>query len=373
MITIADIARAVTNPYTFWRTLSGISIEMCDGRPCYVAGNAAVSFRAEYHGRKMMLKCFTRSNTHLAAIYGTDFHARELCVSDISGRNSMIDCLLSPYIEGISLDEAICRADDSATFRQLAEGFDKLALEIISSPRAHGDLKPENIIVGTDQTMTAIDWDAAFLPSLAGEQALEIGTAAYQHPDRTIEMYDKHIDDYSIAAISTMLHTAAADPATIEYYKTYNEPAAMPHEIINGKTEWLENTLNLLSAKGMAAEYRIAKMLSSTTAYLLDLERVFKYKQTHISFDEESLYLDHEHGLWCCRNEAGWAIAPLFDSGFEPIEGVMLATLGNYKHFVTAGNNIIASFPATTTIKPLKGKRAQIKDERGERIVELAY
>lgn len=373
MITIADISRAVISPYTVWRTLSDIKAEMCGGRPYFVAGNAAVSFRVEHKGQRMMLKCFTRTNPRLQAIYGEAFHPRELCVSDISGRNTMVDCLLVPYIEGYTLDEAICRAEDSASFRHLAEAFDLLAMEILSSARAHGDLKPENIIVGEDGTMKAIDWDAAFIPSLAGETALEIGTAAYQHPARTIEMYDKHLDDYSIALISTLLHLAAADPSTISYYKQYHEPQTMPHEILSGRSEWLTKSLDLLAAKGMAAEYRIARMLLSPTPHIFDLERILRYKFATTQEAHTTLTLDQEHGLWGCRSEEGWAVAPLFDSGFEPMDGMMLATLAGYKHFVATDGRILKSFSADTIVKPLRGARAKITDDKGERTIDITY
>lgn len=371
MLTIADIAQAVASPYTVWRTLTDIKAEMRNGRPYYVAGNAAVSFRVEHRGQKMMLKCFTRPNPRLAVIYGNDFYARELCVSDISGRNTMVDCLLTPYIEGRTLDEAICHADNRATFSLLASSFDRLALQILSSPRAHGDLKPENIIVGENFEMSAIDWDAAFLPSLAGEQALEIGTAAYQHPARTTELYDKHIDDYSIAMISTLLHLAAADPSTTSNYQAFHEPEAMPQDIIEGRTDWLTRSLDLLAEKGMAAEYRIAKMLTSPTPQLFDLKRILQFKFSTAEAADSPITLDHELGLWGCRGENGWVVAPLFDSGFEPMDGVMLATLGGYKHFVGAGNRIIASFPGDVIIKPLPKRQARVTDHEGEHTIEL--
>ena len=87
-----------------------------------------------------------------------------------------------------------------------------MAVGLLDREYAHGDLKPENIIVTPDGDMRAIDWDAAFTPELAGNPAPETGTAAYQHPLRTNELFDKHIDDYSIAMLSTMLHAAASTP-----------------------------------------------------------------------------------------------------------------------------------------------------------------
>lgn len=234
MHTIADIVDAVASPYAEWRTLRDVKPEMRDGRPVYVTGNAAVSFRVWHEGRLKMLKCYTRPNERLGAIYGEQFHPRELTVRNIVGRAAIIDCLLTDYIEGRTLDEALAAAQTAEECQLLAQGFDRLAAEILSSGRAHGDLKPENIIEGEDGRQHAIDWDAAFVERFAGEKALEIGTAAYQHPERGVEMYDGHIDDYSIAMISTLLHLAAVDPAVVEHYRKYHEPPFLPRDIRRG-------------------------------------------------------------------------------------------------------------------------------------------
>ena len=99
MLSIADIVNAVAFPFSVWRTLHGILPEMCDGRPAYVAGNAAVSFRVQYRGERKMLKCYIRTNENLRAIYGEAFRPQELCVVDIVGRHRWVDCLLMDYVE----------------------------------------------------------------------------------------------------------------------------------------------------------------------------------------------------------------------------------------------------------------------------------
>ena len=64
MHTIADIVDAVASPYAEWRTLRDVKPEMRDGRPVYVTGNAAVSFRVEHEGRLKMLKCYIREQAY---------------------------------------------------------------------------------------------------------------------------------------------------------------------------------------------------------------------------------------------------------------------------------------------------------------------
>ena len=357
MTTIANIVDALAAPYTVWRTLRGIEPTFHDNRPLYVAGNAAVTFRVKHDGMDKILKCYTRTNNHLMAIYGDEFHPRELCIIDIVGRKVWIDCLLTPYIEGITLDEALCSADGEQELIAIASSFDAFAKRLLLSERAHGDLKPENLILTPTGEIRAIDWDAAFLPSFAGEASPEIGTAAYQHPQRTTDLYDKHIDDYSIAFLSVYLHAAAIDSTTIEYFRKYHEPMLSPKDIIRGKVSELERICDLFAQRGMAREYRLAQMLRSTSARLFNLRPTLLPEITHsadTSSEDNAPYLDVANGYWGCRDNCRWLIEPLFDNGYEPTYGVMLTELGGYSHFVDLEGNVVKSFPMGTRVKPMR-------------------
>lgn len=357
MTTIANIVDALAAPYTVWRTLRGIEPTFHDNRPLYVAGNAAVTFRVKHDGMDKILKCYTRTNNHLTAIYGDEFHPRELCIIDIVGRKVWIDCLLTPYIEGITLDEALCSADGEQELIAIASSFDAFAKRLLLSERAHGDLKPENLIYTPSGEIVAIDWDAAFLPSFAGELSPEIGTAAYQHPLRTTELYDKHIDDYSIAFISVLLHSAAIDDTTITHYRRYHEPLLSPRDIMRGRASELERISELFAQRGMAREYRLAQMLRSAQPRLFNLQSIFSPTLTssaNSAEDAASPYLDVANGYWGCRNESRWLIEPMFDNGYEPSDGVMLAELGGYYHFVSLEGKVVKNFPLGTRVKPMR-------------------
>lgn len=375
MLSIADIVDAVAFPFSVWRTLGGLTAEMHDGRPVYVAGNAAVSFRVRYRGERKMLKCYTRTNENLKTIYGAAYRAKELCVIDMVGRHHWVDCLLMDYVEGRTLDEAICAATTEAEFVVLAAGFDRMACELLSSERAHGDLKPENIIVRDDGSMVAIDWDNAFVPSFAGRRSPEIGTAAYQHPARTAEMFDKHVDDYSIAFISTLLHLMAVDESAAEHYRQLHEPKFMPGEFINPNgwqaTSKLADVLDTFARRGMAWEYRVAQMLSSATPYISDLKRVMDFSQLPFRCDAEGVSLEYgPHGWWGCKSGDEWIIPPLYSGGFEPTEGMVLLELGAYRHFISLeSGRVVASFDRATNVGPLRNGLIKIRNANGEELV----
>ena len=375
MLSIDDIVDAVAFPFSVWRTLGGLVPEMRDGRPVYVAGNAAVSFRVAYRGERKMLKCYTRTNENLKAIYGAAYRAKELCVIDMVGRHHWVDCLLMDYVEGRTLDEAICAAATEEEFVALAAGFDRMASELLSSERAHGDLKPENIIVRDDGAMVAIDWDNAFVPSFAGRRSPEIGTAAYQHPARTAEMFDKHVDDYSIAFISTLLHLMTVDESAAEHYRQLHEPKFLPSELINSNgwlpTSALAEVLETFARRGMAREYRVAQMLSSATPYLSDLKRVMEFSQLPFRCDAEAVSLEYgPHGWWGCKSGEEWIIPPLYSGGFEPSEGMVLLELGAYRHFISLeSGRVVASFDRATNVGPLRNGSTKIRRADGEELV----
>ena len=367
MISIANIVDAVANHYTPWRTLRRMEVVCIDGRPKYITGNASVIFTLTIQGQKKILKCYTRHNPHLKSIYGDKFLPAELCVSDIMGRRHWVDCLLTDYIEGVTLHETLCQRLTSEELQNLATAFDTMAIELLEKEHAHGDIKPENIIVCPDGVMRAIDWDAAFVPALSGNKALEIGTAAYQHPMRSIELYDKHIDDYSIAYISTMLHAYAAMPERAEYYRQHHQPQLHPRDIYrtrlnynyvrntsgdsNGKADWLAQVMDMFASRCMARQYHIARMLRDNTPQLFSLKRIFTHIETLSTYDPDQMEANVWHGLWGYSSDKGWVIEPLFDECYDPKEGVLQVRLAEYKHLLRSNGEIFATAPASTKIK----------------------
>ena len=111
---------------------------------------------------------------------------------------------------------------------------------------AHGDLKPENIIV-TARGLRLVDFDASYLPALAGEPSPELGTAAYQHPARTVRDYDRHLDDFPAALLSTALHALALDPGLYGRTPLTDGLLFVPKEVVDGSSAVWRECLELFS------------------------------------------------------------------------------------------------------------------------------
>lgn len=360
MISIADIVDTLANDFPSWRTLSDVRPHLRDGRPIYVTGNAAVTFFVRHEGREKILKCYTRDNPHLATIYGDSFRPRELRVFNMMNRSDFVDCLLTDRIEGMTLDRALCTATSDG-LTALADAFDRMAVALLGREYAHGDLKPENIMVTPDGDMRAIDWDAAFTPELEGKLAPETGTAAYQHPLRTNELFDKHIDDYSIAMLSTMLHAAAVDPAIAEHYRLHHEFAINPRDIACGKRKELDRVTDIFAARGMAVQYRLARMLLSPIPQLLDLKRIISFAVRDDKPASDMAVADELNGLWGCRSGETWTIPPLYDSAFDPSDSTILVSLGGYSHFLSLNGHTLRSFGRGDVVKPFRNGQASVR------------
>lgn len=369
MHTLSQYLFTLDDPHGLLRTLDGLEPERdADGRPVHAVGNSAAVFRVRCGGRRMALRCFLRPMRHLREIYGERLYERELFLYTSPDKGVWTDVVLTDWIEGPSLREAIDRAvaeEDAARLGELARQFDALAADLIADDAAHGDLKPENLIVGTDGQLHPIDLDAMFLRAFAGEQSPELGTAAYQHPARTEEMFDERIDDYPAALISTALHALAADPGLGPRYADTDgllfSPARIPCDAA------YREAVALFERRGMALQYRIARLLESPAPQLPGLgellrEAIRTAEQPDCAFppDGPQPELFEREGRWGFHFAERTVIAPLYDSGFDFTEGLAAVRLGQTWHYIDSAGRTCLSFPGCQAVKPFRNGRAQI-------------
>ena len=273
MISVRQYLFSVGNSRGLTRTLGRIDVcRDADGRMCYRAGNSAVVFKIRRGGACYALRCYTRKTRNLEAVYGPKLLRGELFVYRDDRQGEWTDVVVDRWVEGQTLHERIAAAD-RAEFARLAEAFDRLAAAMTADDCAHGDLKPENIVVRPDGTLRLIDFDASFLPAFAGTESPELGTAAFQHPARTTADFDARLDDFPAALISTALHALACDPTLRERYDTQDTLLIDPHRLPDD--EALREILALFERQGMALSYRIARLLLSPGYRLPGLPELF--------------------------------------------------------------------------------------------------
>lgn len=205
-----------------------------DGDLWFSSGNFAVVFKVRHRttGRLLALKCFTRHQENRAGSYRLiteclkdypgdylvryEYHDEELWVNSRAAGERDFPVLAMDWAEGVTLGEYVrtcCARDDRAALEKLIAEFNWFAFWLLSQPFAHGDLKPDNIVVRPDGKPVLLDYDGLYVPAMKGQKARELGSPVYRHPARTVDAFDKRIDDFALLVLLLELRLLAAAPA----------------------------------------------------------------------------------------------------------------------------------------------------------------
>jgi len=272
-------------PAASFHTLDGLHFARdFYGDISFSAGRHSVVFDVTLGLRRYALKCYLcptdgfsevlqfASSVRADYMLPVDFYPHELCIFH-GNEPQYIDIALTEWAEGRNLDFEIRRAvqaDDRDRLALLADRFDRMACSLLAGCWAHGDLKPENIIVGSDGRMRLIDYDSIYAPSLPDRG--HVGTPGFQHPLRSEATYSKHIDDYSIALLSVSLHALACEPELFTRYNFKDNLIMYPSKILCGRDECYEHICRAFSADTPVG--RLCGLLASPTPYLEGIEKI---------------------------------------------------------------------------------------------------
>ena len=208
-----------------------------NGTPMMSSGNFAVVFKMydpQAH-KDVAVKCFLKEQEGRAESYQliaqelaytsssflTPFRYldKELFVESQSTNDEEFPVVLMDWVEGETLDRYIqSHLADPNALRLLAFQFSRLASWLLSQPFAHGDLKPDNILVRSDGTLTLVDYDGMYVPAMEGTAARELGSPDFRHPLRTAERFNEHIDDFPLAVILLSLKALSLSPSLWNTY-----------------------------------------------------------------------------------------------------------------------------------------------------------
>lgn len=205
--------------------------------PIMSSGNFAVVFKMEdiNSGKFYAVKCFLKeqegrteayrqiaeeleyvSSSFLTPIKYLD---KELFVDSSNSTETEFPILLMDWVEGRTLDRYIRdNIYDEYKLSLIAYQFSRLAMWLLPQPFAHGDLKPDNIIVKHDGTLTLVDYDGMYVPAMKGQKARELGSPNFRHPLRTANYFNEHIDDFSVTTILLSLKSIALQPSFWDEY-----------------------------------------------------------------------------------------------------------------------------------------------------------
>ena len=208
-----------------------------NGNPVMSSGNFAVVFKMKdvNTGKLYAVKCFLKEQEGREEAYrqiadelefvqstyltNVKYYDHELFVDTNSSDDSEFPVLLMDWVEGITLDRYIHKnINHTYALEMLAYNFSRLAMWLLPQPFAHGDLKPDNILVHNDGSLTLVDYDGMFVPAMQGQKSRELGSPDFRHPLRTEDDFNEHIDDFPAISILLSLRLIASDPSLLDTY-----------------------------------------------------------------------------------------------------------------------------------------------------------
>ena len=206
------------------------------GEPYRSSGAFAVVFKMkdEQTGKCYALKCFTEEQEGRAEAYrqiadelefvdssyitSVKYLDKEIFV-DSSCEEDEFPVLLMDWIDGETMENYIAENyQDNYAMAMLCYRFCKMAAWLRSQPFAHGDIKPDNIMVRPDGNLTLVDYDGMFVPAMKGQKSPTIGTKDFSHPLRTVDDFDETIDDFALASIALSLKAISLRTSLLDEY-----------------------------------------------------------------------------------------------------------------------------------------------------------
>ena len=193
------------------------------GLPRPITGNFASVYRMRCGGKDWAVRCFWREFADMQERYaaisahlrsaglpytvGFDYLARGIKI-----RGAWYPLLKMEWVQGDLLNEFIAsHRDDAGEMRRLAQRWLAMMRALESRGIAHGDLQHGNVlVVGNDFRL--VDYDAMFVPALAGRGSHELGHQHYQHPSRAAADYGPWLDRFSGWLIYASIAGVAARP-----------------------------------------------------------------------------------------------------------------------------------------------------------------
>ena len=206
------------------------------GEPYRSSGAFAVVFKMQDKstGKYYALKCFTEEQEGRADAYrqiadeldmvdspyitSVKYMEKELFV-DSQCEEDEFPVLLMDWVDGETMEAYIAaNYHNQSAMSMLCYRFGKMAAWLRSQSFAHGDVKPDNIIIRPDGSLTLVDYDGMFVSSMKGCKSPTIGTKDFSHPLRTMDDFDETIDDFSLASIALSLKAISMKSTLLDIY-----------------------------------------------------------------------------------------------------------------------------------------------------------
>ena len=297
------------------------------GNPVMSSGNFAVVFKMQDEQTKRLyaVKCFTRDQEGRQANYRKiaeelefvsspylvhfRFLEKELFVDTSQGDAEEYPVLVMDWVEGEPLDRYLrAHLQDTYALQLLAYRFCRMGAWLLSQPFAHGDLKPDNILVKADGSLVLVDYDGMFVPAMQGEQAGELGSPDFRHPLRTAADFNEHIDDFSVATIALSLKAIALQPPLYDQFAASDRLLFAASNYMDlGKSALLPTLCSLTSDAELAALLSIFLLAHAKNSLGMISFRLFLLQEpekpkvevwrTNVTDEDREQAIEDEYGV----------------------------------------------------------------------------
>lgn len=276
------------------------------GEPYRSSGAFAVVFKMKdpKTGRNYALKCFTDEqegrgeayrqiaeelefvdSTYITAV---KYLKQELFV-DSSCNDEVFPVLLMDWVDGETMETYVAdHYADSHAMAMLCYRFCKMAGWLRSQSFAHGDIKPDNIMVRPDGTLTLVDYDGMYVAAMKGKKSPTIGTKDFAHPLRTADDFDETIDDFALAVIALSLKAISLAPSLYTTYGASDRLLFAASDFLDlSKSKVLAALQNLLADEELKTLLSMFLMASAKKNLSMCSFRLFGLKVPHCELSKE--------------------------------------------------------------------------------------
>lgn len=283
------------------------------GNPVMSSGNYAVVFKMQDSetGEYYAIKCFIKDEPNREENYikiaaelqdidspymlKVEYLRNELYVCTSQSTYNEFPVLKMPWVEGKTFGSYLSSLVDILPFfpfvvvHNLTYSFCKLAKWLLSQDFAHGDLKPDNIIIKENGMPVLVDYDGMYVPSMKGSSSYELGSPGFRHPSRMSGVFNEHIDDFAIAVIALSLRVLSLDSTAFQTMRKNDFSLFSEADLSNiGKSEGIKHILGTIGddiVKQLWGVFLIALSTSDLTAVSFRLISAPKLVDTN-EFDE---------------------------------------------------------------------------------------
>ncbi len=283
------------------------------GEPYRSSGAFAVVFKMKdpKTGRNYALKCFTDEqegrgeayrqiteelefvdSTYITAV---KYLEQELFV-DSSCNDEVFPVLLMDWVDGETMETYVAgHYADSHAMAMLCYRFCKMAGWLRSQSFAHGDIKPDNIMVRPDGTLTLVDYDGMYVAAMKGRKSPTIGTKDFAHPLRTVDDFDETIDDFALAVIALSLKAISLDPSLYTTYGASDRLLFAANDFLDlSKSKVLSALQSLLADEELKTLLSMFLMASAKKNLSMCSFRLFGLEEPHCEQPKEVEVLSTE-------------------------------------------------------------------------------